>query len=456
MSGSSPYRYGPTERLDVVLVVAGMVLSGVLTIAAAKSPLVTFSILGALGLAALAYLLPQSAIAVWLVITILVPFWTPVMVQGVNFPPSAAVAGPVIIGCLLSPKTVRPKLTWVDGCVAAFAAIVLFLYFTREIQGLFFLRDIFTLWLCAYVIGRLATPQTLRWFPVLMLVVAAWGMIEFVTGWHFFENWFALQSGNSSKIMERDGLARSEATFGHPIAMGAACVMAIPFAAKMRYPIVAQMILAGGVLSSLSRGPILALALSALLTVWTVAPAKKRMPMAVLAGSLGVGGYFLLRRLYSGDAAPELESSSNTRANQLTLVEDQLRWFHSAISGYVDGRPVVGTVSVIDNAPLRIAANFGILALLFIAVPFIVAGVLSILRKTGPAGTAIAGQIPVLLFTSFIQQWQVLLFFILGAFATELSRRHMRTDEFVPPSPERETAPRCAQPGSGKERLNSR
>lgn len=412
-----------SDKTETAFALAGIAGSAVLGIAVGVNTLVTVSVVAALTVAVLAYLFPQPAVILWLLTTIFVPFWTPIMVQGVNFPPSSAVAVPVIIGCLLSPRTIRPALTWVDGCVATFTMIVLFLYFTNELQGLFFLRDIFTLWLCAYILGRIASPQTLRWFPIAMLVIATWGVVEFVTGWHLFENWFALQSGNSSKIMERDGLARSEATFGHPIAMGAACVMAIPFAAKLRFPVLAQLVLAAGVLSSLSRGPILALALTSALTVWTVAPARARVPMAAVAGSLGVGGYILLQSLYSGDAAPELESSSNTRANQLALVQDQLRWFHSSISGYVDGRPFVGPVSVIDNAALRIAANFGILALVVIAIPFAVAAVLAILRRVGPAGTAIAGQIPVLIFTSLIQQWQVILFFVLGAFATELARR---------------------------------
>lgn len=82
--------------------------------------------------------------------------------------------------------------------------------------------------------------------------------------------------------------------------------------------------------------------------------------------------------------------------------------------------PLVNGILVIDSTPLRLAANFGIIAAVLFAVPVLIALARVIGRKAGPASVALAGQIPVLAVTSFITQWQVLIFFAMGLVATEV------------------------------------
>ncbi|NKS73210.1 hypothetical protein GS531_11340 [Rhodococcus hoagii] len=260
-------------------------------------------------------------------------------------------------------------------------------------------------------------------FALIMAGVALWGIVEFLSGVHLFVDWMPGANQTLNAIQERSGVARSEAAFGHAIAYGASLAMAIPFAQQLRKGAVAvQIVLALGIVASLSRGPLLALAVTFALTAWVLAshPALRlRYMLLTLIGGATV--YFVLGRLYSGVDSDQVAGSGEMRINQYDAIGGSLHWLSSALEFTgVNQTPLVNGILVIDSTPLRLAANFGIIAAVLFAVPVLIALARVIGRKAGPASVALAGQIPVLAVTSFITQWQVLIFFAMGLVATEV------------------------------------
>ncbi|ORJ99577.1 hypothetical protein A5N75_10990 [Prescottella equi] len=376
------------------------------------------------GLAVFAAHKPDTAIVFWLVVVAVVPSWTEFYGLGFGLPP-AALGVPIVVGILgasyLGKNPVR--IGWVDGALAAASILVLFLSLTGELHGVVFVRDLLVLWILAYVLGRNSTARVTSSFALIMAGVALWGIVEFLSGMHLFVDWMPGANQTLNAIQERSGVARSEAAFGHAIAYGASLAMAIPFAQQLRKGAVAvQIVLALGIVASLSRGPLLALAVTFALTAWVLAshPALRlRYMLLTLVGGATV--YFVLGRLYSGVDSDQVAGSGEMRINQYDAIGGSLHWLSSALEFTgVNQTPLVNGILVIDSTPLRLAANFGIIAAVLFAVPVLIALARVIGRKAGPASVALAGQIPVLAVTSFITQWQVLIFFAMGLVATEV------------------------------------
>lgn len=401
---------------------------GLALTAGALVPIYGTAVLAALlglGVVAFSYVRPQAAIVTWVVVTAMVPYWTNVYVSAMGFPPSAAFGLPVLLGAgaafLMRPQ--KARLHWMDGALAAGALIIMFLWFSGELQGIYFLRDLLLLWALAYVLGRMMDSRVIATaFPIIMAVVAAWGLLEFAFGLHLFADWMPSTSHTWNRIQERAGVSRSEAAFGHAIAYGAALVLALPYAQRLpRYSLVTQLLLVAGIVVSLSRGPLLGLALTLVLCAWVLSTPQRRVRDTLLTAAGGLAVYFILTNLYSGEYSSEVSSSGDARLDQFFAVRDHLNWLSSAISFTgPEGSPIVAGIAVIDSTPLRLAVNFGIIAAFLALTPVIVAGVRSINRKAGVASVALAGQIPILVVTSFITQWQVLIFFFMGLVTSEV------------------------------------
>lgn len=411
----------------------------------------------ALALAGFAYAKPQPALILWLVVTAVVPYWTTVYVIGVGFPPSAAVGVPVLVGIATSRFTSGSsvRLSWMDWSIISAALIVTFLWWTGELEGFFYIRDLLLVWMLAYVLGRCASGRVMTAFPVLMACVAAWGLIEFTFGMHLFADWMPSANHTLNVIQERAGVARSEAAFGHAIAYGAALVMAIPFAQRLRrHALLVQFLLVAGVAVSLSRGPLLGLVLTLVLSTWVLADSKLRVRYTLLTVLGGGAAYLILTNLYSGVYSDEVTGSGNARLDQYFAVRDHLDWLSSALvfSG-PNGEPIVAGLLIIDSTPLRLAVNYGIITAALFLIPVAVAALRVLRRKAGPASVALAGQIPVLLVTSLITQWQMLIFFMMGVVVTEvLDRRATAADRDGSSEPLRRSMPYSRQstvPGRG-------
>lgn len=419
------------SRARNLLLVGGVGLSALAGAAVTQySTLVLFA-LAALGVVALAATRPDIATIVWLAAAVLVPFWTPIPAAGLVFQPASALAIPVVLGILIGRigKLAQIRFGYLDYAIAAGSLIVIVQWYIGDLTGFVFVKDLVFLWLLAYVIGRFAVESARTAFVVLLSIVAVWGTVEFLLDWHVFIDWFPSSNHTLNEIQERSGVARSEASMGHGIAYGAALALAIPFTQKFgRGAIWIQLLLCAGIIVSLSRGPMLTMILTLALTVWVLSDVKNRLRYIVLALAGGVGVYYVLGALYTGVYSDEVRGSGDARVSQFDSVVGAVNWLTSAITGTVNGQAIAGSVGIIDSTPLRLAVNFGIVASVCLLLPVAVAAGRAVMRTANAASVALAGQIPVLVVTSLIVQWQVLIFFLMGMVATEVSIRR------VPPS----------------------
>ena len=156
-----------------------------------------------------AYARPKNAIACWLIFTIFAPFWIQVNVPGLP-PVYPAYLGPLILcGAIVSPKT-TVRLNRLDIPVIFGGLLIVA---GQQIFGLAtFLVSNGIVWLvCAYVLGRLADLSITKLYTICMLIVAAWGIVEFALGLHVFAELQYRAGAIGPNLQERAGLTRSEA-----------------------------------------------------------------------------------------------------------------------------------------------------------------------------------------------------------------------------------------------------
>lgn len=386
------------------------------------SPLVAVGALGAALLFFVTHARPELGMGFWLAVVLFVPEWTRVSALGIGLRPYQAVAVPVLVALLTSPQRARTQIIRPDLFVAAWVVLAAGFTAVGILPNYVFFYSVTALGL-GYLMGRLAGDRIRDTFPVMVAVVAVWGIVEFLTGWHAFANWMLSPSHTWNLIQTRSGLVRAEATMGHAIAFGATCAAAIPFAVR-RGSKVLTVILVAGVLVSLSRGPLLALVSTLALVVFYMVRSRSRTT-AVL-GLVAIAGvvYYMFLLVYSGDDADYVERSGEQRLVQLRGAFDAVRFLSPAITQSAAGGYVVGSVDTIDSTPLRFATNYGWVGALLLIIPFAIVASAAISRRVvTPATIALAGQIPVLLVTSMITQWQVVVMLLLGMAVSDISKR---------------------------------
>lgn len=392
---------------------------------ASASPMLA---LGAVSLPVLAlttYYFPVVGVSTWLFFIVFVPDWINVSGGLSALRPVQLLGLPVVAGLLLRRKGSGFQLNVTDFALGV--ALVLGVYYTYFAGSpSILLRILVSLLLFGYVIGRLSPRSVYRPFAVIMVGVALWGILELLTGWHAFEHIQGNSSSNWSEILSRGGLDRSEAGLGHPIAFGAACVIAIPFARTLKtYALPAQVILAAGALASLSRGPMIALVLTLGLSAVIIARGRGRL-VAVSILALGVlVVYLVFGFLYSTTDANRLDSSGAARSIQASKTIGSIKPFGlaSGATESASGVKVASDSAVIDSTPLSLALYFGWVVALLLLSPLLRTILAALGRQAGPASIALIGQIPVLLVTSLITQWQILVFFVAGLAISEISER---------------------------------
>lgn len=391
-----------------------------------------------IALYALALRRPQQALALWLVAVCFVPDWTTVHVGPLALSPSSAVGLPFVIGLiarrLFSDDRMRNvRIAFADWALLGAGVLIIAqnnLSFLNSVLA----KEFALVWVVSYILGRAAGPMVQRALVIMLSIAAAWGVIEFVFGIHVFEFWSMSSSHHWNVIQERAGVARSEATFGHAIAYGAALALAIPFTKLLsdRWALIAQIVLAAGVVFSLSRGPMLSLIVAFALTAVFLSSGAYRIRMLILTAVGGVTVYAVLQFLYNGPFADEVQQSGAQRGNQFQATVERLHLITPSRGFALQGdRYSVGGVEVIDSTPLRLAVNFGIVAAVLILVPVVLALIYMLTMRAGVATVALVGQIPALLVTSLITQWTVLIFFAMGMAVTEMTRRNdlAKTDQ---------------------------
>jgi len=420
----SPWRIWVVVGVGVLVTVGGVLLLARMD-ALAAGPVLA----GAMLLLIVSYASPTIGISLWLAVTVVVPDWTRVEVGIGSLRPLTAVGIVVVIGVLLGRRFRRTRLGFADLALAV-ASVLMCVFVALESYPLFVVANFVSVLFLSYVVGRVAPDGVKRVFLCAMLFVAVWGIIEFVLGMHVWEHWMPSNEHHWNDIQTRVGLDRSEASFGHSIAYGAALASGIPFTQLLRRPWIGQLLLIAGIGVSLARGPYLAAALTLGLTVIVLGGVRGRSTITrylVLVATI-VAIVLFFQVLYSSESESEVVRSGQTRLNQLANTLPHVQPFGSLSLSYEDGRLETAGDSVIDNTFLRLAINYGWVTMLLIVTPIVAVTAQFFRRRFSMASIAVIGQLPVLATASLIVQWQGLLFFLAGLAIADLRESGPPTD----------------------------
>lgn len=378
----------------------------------------------------------EVGISLWLVATIAIPFWTVIAVSGIAVRPSylgIPIAFAVILRRLYDRvKNPYPmRTTAVDYFVTAGVALIVIFQSVYGQQSFLATNAVITLF-SGYVIGRFAGVSLQKVYLVAMVIVAIWGIAEFVFSFHVFTGWQADAQGIGPQLQIRGGLARSEASLGHAIAYGACLAAAMPFARYFRSSAVTQLVLAVGVVVSFSRGPILAVVFTFAVMVYVERSTKHRVASFFLLVVGAVAALTLFNLLYNGAGQNDVTLSGGARTAQINQALGYINPIGPATGTQLNssGRYETNGVDSVDNAPLRLALDFGWIVCVLMLTPALLAAWNTLRRNAGPATVALVCQIPILVVTSFITQWQTLFFFIAGMAVREvIEANRPRRDE---------------------------
>lgn len=394
---------------------------------AVRTPTVMLALAVVALLFVLAFRWPQVGVSLWLVITCFVPAWTLISAAGINAGVSL-VGVPILAGLVLSRRCRAPGWHWVDLVLIAGTLMTAIFFFTYAQQSFLATNVVFALAL-PYFLGRLGHEFLARALVPVLLVGALWGLTEFASGLHVFQTWQPAVSETGPAVQERAGLSRSEASFGHAIAFGATMAMAIPLAARSRFPVASQLLFTAAALVSLSRGPLIATAFAFALLVYGRGLGRSRSRSMVLLGGALVGLYLIMSFLYSGTGQSDVVTSSAQRDLQISRALGTLNLLGPADGTVFNaaGQYVTNGIAVIDSAPLRLSLDFGILVAAMLLWPLVYVAARAILTRSSVApALAVCTQMPIILVTSFIMQWQSLLYLMAGMALSQLVQH--RTD----------------------------
>lgn len=283
-------------------------------------------------------------------------------------------------------------------------------------------------WCTAYLVGRelgliCGVQFTTDLLAVTGFAVALWAIAEYFLDLHVYENTGQISRalGFWAEIQVRGGVARSEAAFGHAIALGGFLALTIPFAMAsswktLRIPMIFTIAL--GAIVTLSRGPIISVLVTVLLSIAFVSgksvSSTKRWATVLTAGFAMVAGPILLSRF--NVASSELDSSTAYRENLWTELPSDVSILGQASNMVTDrlGRSTYSGMVSIDSTPLLIGLDFGWMIILpmVVGVCFLIVRVL--LRQGTSADIALIGQIPTLLTVALITQYGAAIWFMVG------------------------------------------
>jgi hypothetical protein len=372
---------------------------------------------------------PRFGIVFWLAVTCFVPSWLIVRL-GVQWTPAGLCAVPAILAILVS----RRGYGWRMGDLVVTGLILLCLVaFWQGNTPKALATQVIVRGLLAYLVARHLAPKAgVRWtrnaFVVILLICAVWSIAEYTLDWHAFIN-FDLGSpeGYWAAIQFRGGHARSEAAFGHAIALGGALAMAVPFIFATTWSTFRKLacltLISVGVLATVSRGPMTAVLLGVVLTIvlYRGKTIHRRQRQIIVVGTLVVS-VILYTALVSKLAAAGTEAS-NSAAYRGTLYSYVLKDIHPISLGnnisYTDHQYLYRNLGSIDSTFIYAALYYGWLPVALFIVSLLALVWRALKRRAGPAAIALLAQIPVLASVAPITQYGSLLWFLGGLIVIE-------------------------------------
>ena len=429
--------------------VFGSIVAAVIAAAAlAFSPMAGAVLIGPVLALAIFAKRPKLGFLAWLLSVCAVPCWIGAAV-GI-FLPASLIGSVIALTCLFA------GARWIPGkadlCVLVLLVASAFAVYFGSSSGASSATafvSMFTLWLPGYLVGRFVCEKAGISFVKTSVAVTfgAVGLLaiaEQTLSWHPF----ASQAGVNSladiwaPIQIRGGEERSEWAFGHSIALGGSLALAIPFlvnsSLRTKTKLVLLALILGGVATTLSRGAMLAAGLTLVLSLLATGNVKKGQK-AVLLLSAGVLGAFTLVDFLavSEDAGSEVTDSSGYRVSLFTRLVSTLQPIgrSSAYQGGANGQVQYDNFTSIDNSFMALGLGFGWIAMLVVAIPFMVMGVRFLRRRASFAEVALLGQLPVITTVAMITQYQVVVWMVAGLAATLAAAKPSISTQIDNPQP---------------------
>lgn len=451
-----------TRTLTTSRVVASLVL--ILTYAVARRATLATLVILLLALAAVAGILkhrPSVGVAIAAASVALVPiYWGRTLGEAVPLIPVVA-AGAYLLPAAASVRH-RLRPVWIDYAVATYVGLVTLSMFLHFAVGLGLAATSFVRIVLPYAVMRILCVESSVRRAFAGSMVAAGAALSVVaaseprTGSNVF---FSLvrpgfQASQWARSEMRFGSIRAEASFGHPIAFGLFLALAIlvSFAlfatakgALARTTLAVSVVfMFSALLATLSRGPLVVLAMSLAVWLLTSLPRLRRSRLWLLSivavGFIAFGpvGPVLEKLAASTQGQSEAAQSARHRVQILELLRDpeQFSWLGksartapTAVAEEVASR--TGFRSI-DNEFARIYVTNGLLAL----VAFTVIGALLWKSALSPgldvvgrafavgSATALVGCSIVALLTQYADLFWMALATVAGAEQARSSRLH--------------------------------
>lgn len=414
-------------------------------------------VLGAAAAVLLFLILRRSArlsVAVWIGALCFVPIWLGIGVgfNGNLFLPGVSAVGLVVIAALLptpdfrlTPADLFMIVLLVIGVTGLFGANPSIAYGT--------LITTITYFAIGYVVGRIAGLRvSAGWISgaiaIAFTVVAVFAIVEFVTTVNPF---VLLHSSNGlyatwGTIQFRGGVPRSEAAFGHSIALASSLALAIPFTVSAPFRLWVRLVMVAAMLAgcvvSFSRIGMVCAALGLILSVVFLKEISSKMravTLAILVVIVAVAAPFVTTVFDT--AGTEASGSASYRGDLISLVGSM------NLVGVADSaqRDSTGTLHFahfvsIDSQLVLTGLTNGLVALIAACIALLGA-VWTVLRgRAVPATIAIVAQIPALATVALITQYSIFLFAVAGLaasgqWAARTSRPRDRLGDLVLPEP---------------------
>jgi len=296
-------------------------------------------------------------------------------------------------------------------------------------------------WGVSFLVARVlisgaGTTFAINTAAVIFSLVGGLALLELLLTWHPFAAWPKMNNleylvwGNF--IQTRDGSDRSFWAFGHPIALGGALALSIPFVWRSTYARTARAVMLAvvfsGILASASRGALITgIFTLTLCGISAVRTSAARAASLVLASSIAVFIQPFLRTFAAGETTEE-RISSNYRSQIYAMYTHEIPLFGKSalvtspgvVSGAAPPDPGHIARSSIDSALLGLGLDFGWIVVAMLIIPLIVSALRIITGRASIAELSVVGQVPLLAFVAFITQWQSFIFFVVG-FAVQMA-----------------------------------
>lgn len=377
---------------------------------------------------------PAVGLLSLLCVSLTVPYWIGVSIQGQFFP--LALFGAVGLLAILLPGT-RPAPSSLDLVVLCFLLMTGTSVLVAGSSGSQFMLLVLA-WGVPYMLGRvlsnrLSPSKLSNTFVPVAVILAVWAIFELALNWHPFVS--LSQVGGPwdvwASVQYRAGLPRSEGALGHSIVLGNILALTVPFVMastiRNRFKTAVIVLISLGIVCTFSRMALVSLALALALSLIRLRP-NLSLGSRLSRGMAIALAIAITASAYAGAttdlAGAELENSAQYRFGYQALVPSLVPVgpASSAVTltsgkvGYVSAEHVGGVATSVDSSLLLIGLQFGWL-------PMAVFGALLLLvasravrrpRYRNPALLAAAALIPGIVSVAMITQLPYIYWMIVG------------------------------------------